>query len=267
MGASHFLEATAMHIWDPTLYSRFERERTLPASDLCHALPLSSPARILDVGCGIGNSTAVLLERYPSAHIVGADLSEEMLETARARLPELTFIRFDASKDFAEHVGQWDVIFSNACIQWVPDHPKLLREMMGALRPGGALAVQFPMNQQEPIHRIIEELAASARWRNHFTLPRVFHTLTQEQYFDVLAPLSSELSLWQTTYLHRMPSHEHIMTWYRGTGLRPWLAQLSQEDAAAFEAEVRQEVTKAYPRQTNGEILFHFPRFFFIATP
>lgn len=255
-----------MHVWDPALYSRFERERTLPATDLCRAIPLKAPARILDVGCGIGNSTAVLQERYPSSHIVGADLSEEMLDTARRCHPELEFIRFDAAKDLAAQATQWDVIFSNACIQWVPDHPKLLREMMGALQPGGVLAVQIPMNQQEPIHRIIEELAASAKWRNHFTLPRVFHTLTQEQYFDVLAPLSSELSLWQTTYLHRMPSHESIMAWYRGTGLRPWLAQLSAEDAAAFEAEVLQEVTKAYPRQANGEILFRFPRFFFVAT-
>lgn len=251
--------------WDAALYSRFERERTLPARDLCAAIPLERAERIIDIGCGIGNSTAVLHARYPEAHITGADLSETMLAAARANHPELEFIRFDASKDFPGLTGRYDVVFSNACIQWIPEHPRLLRNMLGVLRPGGVLAIQIPMNSDEPIHRIISNLARSERWRSHFPQQRVFHSLTQEQYFDVLAAISSDFSLWQTTYFHRMPSHQHIIDWYKGTGLRPYLSVLGPEDAAAFEAEVLAEVTKAYPKQQNSEIIFRFPRFFLTA--
>lgn len=251
--------------WDARQYSKFEQERTLPARDLCAAIPLNRAERIIDVGCGIGNSTAVLKARYPDAHVAGADMSESMLAAARRDHPELEFIRFDATKDFSRLEGGYDVVFSNACIQWIPDHPGLLRNMMGILKPGGVLAVQTPMIDDEPIHRIIVELAGSERWRAHFPQQRIFHNLTQGQYFDELAAISSDFSIWQTTYCHRMPSHQHIMEWYKGTGLRPYLSVLNTPDAAAFEAEVLAGVTKAYPVQRSGEIIFRFPRFFFTA--
>lgn len=251
--------------WDAKQYSKFERERTLPSRDLCAAIPLAAAERIIDIGCGTGNSTAVLKARYPDAHITGADLSEPMLAAARSKHPELNFIHFDASTDFPSLSGGYDIVFSNACIQWVPDHPKLLRDMMSILRPGGVLAIQVPMNHDEPIHRIIEGLVHSERWQARFPHPRVFYTLTQERYFDELAAISSDFSLWQTTYCHRMPSHQHIMEWYKGTGLRPYLSVLNPEDAAAFEAEVYENLTKSYPIQQNGEIIFRFPRFFFTA--
>lgn len=251
--------------WDARQYSKFEQERTLPARDLCAAIPLNRAERIIDVGCGIGNSTAVLKARYPDAHVTGADMSESMLAAARRDHPELEFIHFDAAKDFPRLDGGYDVVFSNACIQWIPDHPGLLRNMMGILKPGGVLAVQTPMIDDEPIHRIIVELAGSGRWRAHFPQQRIFHNLTQGQYFDELAAISSDFSIWQTTYCHRMPSHQHIMEWYKGTGLRPYLSVLNTPDAAAFEAEVLAGVTKAYPVQRSGEIIFRFPRFFFTA--
>ena len=251
--------------WDAHLYSKFERERTLPARDLCAAIALERAERIIDIGCGIGNSTAVLKARYPDARVTGADLSESMLAAARQSHPELDFIRFDASKDFGRLESGYDIVFSNACIQWIPDHPVLLRNMLGALKAGGVLAVQTPMIDDEPIHRIITEIAASARWRARFPQQQTFHNLTQEQYFDELAAISSDFSVWQTTYCHRMPSHRHILDWYKSTGLRPYLSLLNAADAAAFEAEVLAGVTAAYPIQANGEIIFRFPRFFFTA--
>lgn len=253
--------------WDAHQYQRYERERTLPARDLAHAIPLKSARRIIDVGCGIGNSTSVLHERFPDAKIIGADSSPAMLEAARQAHPDLTFIPFDAAEDFCKLEGSFDVVFSNACIQWIPDHDRLLTEMMGVLRPGGVLAVQIPMNHDEPIHQIITSLAGSDRWRGRFQgIPRVFHTLTQSEYYDILAELASDFSLWQTTYCHRMPSHLSIMEWYKGTGLRPYLAALPPQAAAEFEADVYREVKAAYPVQRCGEIIFRFPRFFFTAT-
>ena len=256
-----------MFTWNSDCYSHFLKERTQPAIVLAAKIPLEAPDSILDLGCGPGNSTKVLADRFPhAAHLLGVDLSPDMLQHAKAKYPELSYQAFDATCDFETLSTQFDVIFSNACIQWVPDHPRLLRNMQQALKPGGVLAVQIPMNQNEPIHQIIQALVTSATWRSKFPSPRIFYTLTPEKYFDLLSELFEDFSIWETTYCHRMPSHQSILEWYRGTGLRPYLAALSPEDAAALEADVLRELQQAYPIQKNGEILFRFPRFFLTAT-
>lgn len=254
-----------MFEWNSELYTRFVKERTQPASDLAAKIALTDPKSIIDIGCGPGNSTRVLAERFPHAHIIGADNSPQMIEQARRDNPDIEFTLFDAAKDFDRLNGRFDAVFSNACIQWIPDHPALLKKMMACLNDGGILAVQTPMNYDEPIHRIIGEISDSPKWKIRLGTPRIFHNLTQGEYFDLLAEISSDFTIWETVYCHRMPSHESIMEWYKGTGLRPYLSALSPDDARLFEDEVFQEVKKAYPIQKNGEIIFRFPRFFFTA--
>ena len=188
-----------------------------------------------------------------------------MLDKAKSQNPDLNFMMFDASKDFTDIKERFDVVFSNACIQWIPNHRELIKNMMGILNDGGVLAVQTPMNYKEPIHRIIEELVCSDKWKKYFPNPREFYNLKPEEYFDLLSKISSDFTIWETVYCHRMPSHESIMEWYKGTGLRPYLNKLSEHDAEEFEREVYNEVVKAYQIQSNGEIIFRFPRFFFTA--
>ena len=234
--------------WDSAAYLRFKAERTQPSIDLVKRIDLEQPRKLLDVGCGPGNSTQVLADAFPNAlRIIGIDSSPEMIEAAKDDHPDMEFRICDALNLPSLGEDGFDVVFSNACIQWVPDHPRLIRDMLALLRPGGMLAVQVPMNYQEPA--------------------RIFHTLSQEAYFDILAAEAGQFQMWQITYLHRMPSHEAIMDWYKGTGLRPYLSLLSGERAAAFEQAVREEVATRYPKQGNGEIIFRFPRFFFTATP
>ena len=137
--------------------------------------------------------------------------------------------------------------------------------MMSLLAQDGILAVQIPMNAQEPIHQIIKCVTQSGIWQNRFTDPRIFYQLTQSEYFDLLSKLSDNFTIWQTTYFHRLKNHEEILEWYRGTGLRPYLQQLSDAERPAFEREIFAQIKEAYPKQENGEILFRFPRFFFLA--
>lgn len=253
--------------WDSDLYLQFKAERTQPSMDLARRIPLKHPSKALDVGCGPGNSSRVLADAFPGLRIMGIDSSPEMIAAATAAHPDMTFRLCDAGNLSALGEDGFDILFSNACIQWVPDHARLLADMFSLLRPGGVLAVQIPMNQQEPIHRIIAALAASDEWRDPLAGARTFHTLTQEAYFDILSEKAASFQLWQTTYLHRLPSHDAIMEWYKGTGLRPYLGLLCADRAAAFEKAVLCEVKKEYPVHKNGEIIFRFPRFFFIATP
>ena len=251
--------------WNPEQYLQFEKERTQPAIDLANRIPQKAVDRVLDVGCGPGNSTKVLAERLPGARVLGIDRSLEMIEVAKEQHPALQFMQWDASQDLEGLGPSFDVIFSNACIQWIPDHPALLGRFMDRLNPGGILAVQVPMNNREPIHQIIQECISSPRWKSFFPETRVFFQLQPGEYAAILAGWTDQYTLWETVYYHRMPSHRSILEWYRGTGLRPYLQVLPAREAEQLELEILARLEECYPKQKNGEILFRFPRLFFLA--
>ncbi len=251
--------------WNSSQYLKFKNERTQPSIDLANRLDMAEPQAILDIGCGPGNRTDVLQRRFPRAALTVIDSSDDMIRQARESYPNIVFEQMDASGDLSR-LGMFDIVFSNACIQWIPDHQNLLRNFMGRLRSGGMLAVQTPMIYQEPIYMVVTAIANLDRWKAFFTLPRPFHNLGQNEYFDLLTDIAADVTIWQTTYCHIMPNHEAIMEWYKGTGLRPYLAVLNQEEQVRFETEILEELRKVYPLQKSGEIIFRFPRFFFIAT-
>ncbi|MEN6565276.1 MAG: methyltransferase domain-containing protein [Veillonellales bacterium] len=255
-----------MSEWNPTQYLKFENERTQPSIDLVTRIDIDSAQKIIDIGCGPGNSTRILAERFPNAYILGIDKSSDMIETAKKNYPNLDFKICDVSTDLSIIDNDFDIIFSNACIQWIPNHNQLLRNMIKLLKTGGVLAVQTPMNYQSPIHQIIREISTNEKWKPKFGNPRIFYNLTQNEYFDLLSEISANFSMWETTYYHRLTSHMDILEWYRGTGLRPYLNALSDELKKAFEQDIFNRVIKEYPLQRNGNIIFRFPRLFFIAT-
>ena len=251
--------------WDPQQYLKFKKERTQPALDLAARLELS-PAKALDVGCGPGNSTQVVAERFPHAQVLGLDASASMVRAAHRAHPQLEFIQCDVSSELDRLPHNFDLVFSNACIQWVPDHPCLLPRLLDLLKPGGVLAVQVPVNFKEPIHQIISRTVEREEWRERIPYHRSFYTLTAEAYFDLLAGCARDFTMWETVYMHRLPSHQAIMDWYSSTGLRPYLeAAVDEEARQGFYEEVFRQVKEAYPVQENGEIIFRFPRLFFTA--
>lgn len=254
-----------MFNWNAEQYSKFKKERTLPAIDLANSINSENVRTALDVGCGIGNSTAVLKRRFPNAKIIGADNSDDMLAAARKNDPEIEFIKLDAEKDIVNISDRYDVVFSNACIQWIPDHRLLIKRLMGLLNENGTLAIQIPQQDKHPMHRIVKSVAGSDKWKRKIPVSRVFHVLTEEEYFDILSGLSSNFRMWETTYFHSMPSHQSIVEWYKGTGLRPFLEQLSDNDKGEFEMDVLTETQRYYPIQQNGDIIFRFPRLFMTA--
>ena len=254
-----------MSNWNPVQYEKFLKDRTRPARDLAQRLHEYKITTVLDLGCGPGNSTQVLAAQFPKAQIAGADLSPEMLEWARKNCPGIPFFQLDAAGDLSDYAERYDLVFSNACLQWIPDHRALLPHLMTILRPGGTLAVQIPVQREHPVHAILHALAQSEKWRDLLT-PRPYNNLLAEEYFDLLSEISADFELWKTVYCHRMPDHESILEWYRGAGLRPYLEQLPKQEAKDFESDVLEALKKEYPHKKNGEILFAFPRLFFIAT-
>lgn len=250
--------------WDAKQYEKFLTERTRPAVDLASRIK-GSPKKVLDLGCGPGNSTAVLVETFPNAQISGADFSEEMLVQARANLPQLEFIPFDASHDFKNHGKKYDVIFSNACIQWVPNHAKLFKDMFACLNNDGQLALQVPLTDKVLLETLIADLASSEKWLDKMSSASFYHTQSLGDYIEILLEQTSDFELWETCYYHRLPSLQSITDWYRGTGLRPHLGQLSAEEQEIFCQELLEKMKIAYPLQTDGSVIFPFPRLFILA--
>lgn len=253
-----------MSNWNPEQYEKFIKDRTQPAIDLASRIDFENPVNILDIGCGPGNSTRVLKNRFPNSKVIGADNSVEMLEKASSLNPDLDFIRLDISGDLSAFTEKFDIVFSNACIQWIANHKKLLPKLMTLINPNGILAVQIPMQKEHPVHMIINELADSEKWHSKLT-KRKYNNLTATEYFDVLSSVSSNFDIWEITYYHHMPDYKSIIEWYKGTGLHPYLEQLTDEDRKEFIADVYTKLKVRYQLQKNGEIMFRFPRLFFIA--
>lgn len=251
--------------WNSDQYLMFKNERTQPAIDLVNRITVKKPKKIIDIGCGPGNSTKVLKDRFPNAYILGVDSSPNMIEKAKETQENIEFTICDIEKDIATLPNDFDIVFSNACIQWISNHHKLLKNLMGLLKKDGILAIQMPMNYEEPIHRLIGEVTTNNKWKSKFNDPRFFYPLKQDEYFDLLDEISTDFSVWETIYYHKLESHEAIMEWYRGTGLRPYLNVLSNKNRVEFENDVLNRVKDAYPFQKGSSIIFRFPRLFFIA--
>ena len=251
--------------WEPARYLRFERERSQPCRDLVARIEVRDPRRVADLGCGPGNSTAILRERWPRAEWVGVDSSPEMLAMARRRGPAARWILGDLRS--WRPVAPVDVLLSNAAMHWVPNHAQEFPRLLGLVAAGGALAVQMPANSNEPYLDALTRVQDRAPW-SRVAPPTVPDTglLSAAEYYDVLAPVAREVHLWDTRYYHVLPGPEAIVDWTRGAGLRPWLAALASDDERhRFLAEYLAEVTEVYPRRADGRVLFPFLRRFLIA--
>jgi trans-aconitate 2-methyltransferase len=249
--------------WRPERYLAFADQRTRPALDLLARVPLASPARAADLGCGPGNSTALLARRWPEATVVGVDSSPEMLAQARASGVRATWIEADICAWTPD--GPLDLIYANAALQWLGDHAKLLPRLMSRLRANGVLAVQMPRNFEAPSHALLRETARSGPWAAR--LARILErppVAAPEWYHDLLAPRAA-LDIWETEYLHVLEGDDPVLRWTRGTALRPVMQALDAAQFAAFETAYAARLRVAYPRRTDGTTLFPFRRLFIVA--
>lgn len=253
--------------WNPALYRRYEDERTRPAQELLARVPLAEAARVVDLGCGPGNSTELLVHRFPKAEALGTDNSEAMLVSARERLPGARFELSDIATWAPSTEAAPDLIYANASLQWVPDHETLIPRLFDALAPGGVLAIQMPDNRQEPTHRLMRALAAEAPWAEPIGDADRLRTklLPLGGYYDLLAPRAANVDVWHTIYQHRMADAASIVEWVRGTGLKPFVDRLPSDLQASYLAEYERRVNEAYPARTDGKRLLAFPRMFIVA--
>ncbi len=253
--------------WNPALYRRYEDERTRPAQELLARVPLASASRVLDLGCGPGNSTELLTKRFADAEVIGIDNSQAMLKTATERLHQARFVFGDIAT-WQPDAGQApDLIYANAALQWVPDHALLLPRLFAALAPGGVLAVQMPDNRDEPTHRLMRQVASEAPWATPIGDVSALRAdlLTLDAYYDLLAADAAYVDVWRTAYQHPMASAHAIVEWLSSTGLKPFVERLPADLQLTYLAEYERRIAAAYPVRTNGKLLLAFPRLFIVA--
>jgi trans-aconitate 2-methyltransferase len=252
--------------WNVRQYLRFEDERTRPSRDLLAQVPLAEVRRVVDLGCGPGNSTELIIARFPQAEVIGIDNSPQMLRQARERLPPCTFIEADLATWVP--MAPVDLLFGNAVFQWVPDHPAVLARMLRALPAGGVLAVQMPDNTAEPALVLMQEVAEKGPWAGKTGLADAARNdlAAPEAYYDLLKPLCSRIEIWHTIYNHIMAGPQGVVEWFKGSALRPFLSALDARMRDDFVAAYTARITEHYKPRFDGQVLLRFPRFFIVAT-
>jgi trans-aconitate 2-methyltransferase len=250
--------------WDPNQYLKFADHRLRPALDLLSRVRADEPGAVFDLGCGAGNVSKLLAERWPKARVTGVDSSMAMLEKARAAAPRIAFIQAElAAWRAPEPAG---VVYSNAALHWLDGHEALFPRLMEQLAPGGTLAIQMPRNHRAPSHTSMIEAAEAGPWKAKLagvTSIRAVHDA--DAYYRMLAPLAARLDIWECEYLQVLEGPNPVVEWTKGTALRPYLDALDDAGRKGFLAAYAERIAAAYPPQPDGKTLFPFRRIFIVA--
>jgi trans-aconitate 2-methyltransferase len=234
--------------WDPTQYARYAGPRARPYVELVTRIDADAPARVVDLGCGPGDQTVTLRERWPEAEITGIDSSAEMI--AQAPTDAGVAFRLGDANDF--DASGLDVLLSNALLQWVPDHPALLARWASQINPDGWLALQVPDNFEEPSHRLLRELAESPRWADKLSgvLRSALSVKRPADYLELLTESGLEVHAWQTEYLHVLEGPDPVLEWVRGT------AHLTQAVLpTCYGCRCMRTITHRQLRNSSAEVL------------
>ncbi|MEL4106337.1 methyltransferase domain-containing protein [Oscillospiraceae bacterium WX1] len=250
-------------MWNAELYNKFGRERLQPSVDLINRLGDRPMGRILDIGCGSGLSTGALRARWPEAEIVGVDLSPEMLEKAKETVPSVTWLLRDCSKPL-DNLGTFDLVFSNAFLQWLKNQEEFLKNTRSLLKENGVLAIQLPDFKSMPVRDCINKVASAYSVLIGID-GELYDNADITTYYDFLKRYYATAEVWRVSYYHALENHQAILNFIKGTALGPYLSRLTAAEAEHFLHKLLEEIKNCYAIQEDGTVLFEFKRMFLLA--
>lgn len=248
--------------WDTNLYLRFTDQRLRPALDLLARVPLTEARDIYDLGCGTGNVTRLLHERWPQARVTGVDASPEMLQKAKA-IPDIQWQQADLAIWRAHSLA--DLVHSNAAFHWLDHHDVLFPYLFSQVSSGGFLAIQMPRQHLNPSHQLLFKMAREDRW--NFLAEAIRENPVHEPgfYYERLSSQAAMLDIWETEYLHVLEGQDPVLNWFAGSILRPVLDRLDSLNKVAFLSAYGERLREAYPARGDGKTLLPFLRLFIVA--
>jgi len=248
--------------WDPDQYNKFQAERSAPFFDLLSLVRVRPALKVVDLGCGTGELTRELADHLPESQVLGLDQSAEMLsQSGRYARNGLHF----EQGDIRNLGGEWDLIFSNAALQWLDDHLHLIPQLWSHLRPGGQLVVQMPANHDHPSHLMAKNLCQTEPFKPFFPDGgRNSPVLLPEDYAQILFGLGGQnISVYLKVYPHLLPDAGGIVEWVKGTLLVPYLEKLPESLREQFLDRYRAQIAEHFPQKP---VFYGFKRVLFSAT-
>ena len=256
--------------WDPGQYHRFTDHRLRPALELLGRVPVEDASLVCDLGCGSGNVTRLIAERFAAACVVGVDISNEMLAKAAETSSRIEWVRADIANWEPERAPE--LIYSNAALHWIDDHAALIPRLFGFLAPGGCFALQMPLSYSMPSHVLMRDTLSNggvggSRLGDRALAASVARkwVLDAEEYHDLLAPEAKSVDVWETEYVQQLEGEDPVFEWVKATGLRPILNDLHGAERERFIEVYRERLSRAYPRRAGGHTLYPFRRLFMVA--
>jgi trans-aconitate 2-methyltransferase len=246
--------------WDPNQYHKFQEERSAPFYDLLALVDVRPNLQVVDLGCGTGELTRQLADKLPGSKVTGHDSSPQMLEKAAAFAnPGLQFVQGDQ----AQLNGEWDLIFSNAALQWSEGHAQLVTDLYGRLKPGGQIAVQVPSNHNHISHQLIRETAGEEPFQSiQGGFVRYAPVLSIDQYAQILFDCGAEdILAFEKVYAHILADSDAVVEWISGTVCVPYFERLGGHKDE-FMKVIRAKMQKALPQ---SPVFYPFRRTFFTA--
>jgi trans-aconitate 2-methyltransferase len=257
------ISRTSVTTWEPQTYLRYADIRFRAGLDLIARIPKLDYPVICDLGCGTGHLTGILADTFPNSKVTGIDSSPEMLSEAQREFPGLDWQKGD--------IASWrppappHLIYTNAALQWVPDHEALLPSLLSKLQPSGVFAMQVPRHFESPSHLGLKELVLQSDWCPTLEPLLLAPIPAPEVYWRWLSPHARNLDIWETIYLQVLDGKDPVVNFMRGTALRPFLSALPEHEGGKFIEAFAQRMATAYPPQANGQTLFPFRRLFVVA--
>ncbi len=236
--------------WNPEVYNTFKDIRYKPFYDLADLIKPVKNKKAIDLGCGTGEQTAILADKFKEVHFLGVDSSAEMLEKSKALETENLHFRRASTEEMIENAKKWDLIFSNAALQWSNNHEVLFPKLINLLNSKGQFAVQMPVQPENKLNKILIELVNEEPFKTYLKgFKRDSPVLSIDEYAQILFDSGLEdIQIMQKVYPIIANDHDTLYNFISGSALIPYMEKLEGGQKELFIKTYKERIAESFPK-------------------